>query len=177
LVKACASELRNAKARFEDALADAISNSDLYEVEVATTRVNRRYPHLTEDSVLQAQECEERSNKEVKQRETRRSTKKSFLNLGYQIRGHAKPKTTKKSRLNILDIQMEDFMWHQIVGKDQVCWESNLGSRKGGTRACEKDCRPCNLQPVIREECFIFPRELYGPGKTPKKQIPASPHF
>jgi hypothetical protein len=70
-VKACAAELRNAKARFKDVLADAISNSDHYEVEVATARVERRYPHLTEDNVLQAQEREERIDKEVKQRETR----------------------------------------------------------------------------------------------------------
>jgi hypothetical protein len=26
-------------------------------------------------------------------------------------------------------------------------------------------------------KCFIFPRGLRGPCKTPKKQIPASPHF
>jgi hypothetical protein len=72
-VKACAAELRNAKARFKDVLADAISNSDLYEVEVSTASVERRYPHITEDNVLQAQEREERIDKEVKQRETRRS--------------------------------------------------------------------------------------------------------
>jgi hypothetical protein len=48
-VKSCDDELRNAKARFKDVLADAISNSDLYEVEVATARVKRRYPHLTKD--------------------------------------------------------------------------------------------------------------------------------
>jgi hypothetical protein len=56
LVKACAAELRNAKAHFKDVLADAISNIELYEVEVTTARVERRYPHLTEDNVLQAQE-------------------------------------------------------------------------------------------------------------------------
>jgi hypothetical protein len=83
-VKACDSELRNEKARFKDVLADAISNSELYKVEVATTRVERRYPHLTEDNVVQAQECEERIDKEVKQRETRRSTHKLFWKFGYQ---------------------------------------------------------------------------------------------
>jgi hypothetical protein len=54
-VKVCAAELRNEKVIFKDFLADAISNSDLYEVEVSTARVERRYPHLTEDNVLQAQ--------------------------------------------------------------------------------------------------------------------------
>jgi cytidylate kinase len=85
LVKDCASELRNAKARFKDVLAEAILSSDLYEVEVATARVERRYPHLTEENVFQAQEREERIEKEVKQRDTRQSTQKSFRKLGYQI--------------------------------------------------------------------------------------------
>jgi hypothetical protein len=89
-------------------------------VEVANARVDPRYPHITEENVLQAQEREERIGKEVKQRETRRSTQKSFWKLGYQIRGHMKPKSTKKSCLNRLDVQMEDGLWRQIVGKDQV---------------------------------------------------------
>jgi hypothetical protein len=40
--KDCDSELRNAKARFKDVLAEEISSSDLFEVEVATARVERR---------------------------------------------------------------------------------------------------------------------------------------
>jgi hypothetical protein len=119
-VKDYVSELRNAKARFKDVLAEEISNSDLYEVEVAKARVECIYPHLTEDNVMQAQECEERIKKEVKQRETRRSTQKSFRKLGYQIRGHVKPNYTNKSCLNRLDVQTEDGLWSQIVGKVQV---------------------------------------------------------
>jgi hypothetical protein len=119
-VKECASELRNAKAKFKDVLDEATSNGDLYEVEVATARAERRYPHIVEDNVMQAQEREERIEKEVKQRETRRSTQKSFRKLGYQIRGHVKPNSTKKSSLNRLDVQTEDGLWRQIVGKTQV---------------------------------------------------------
>jgi hypothetical protein len=95
-IKACAAELCNAKARFKGVLADAISNSDLYEVEVATARVERRYPHLTEDNVVQAQERKDQIDKEVKQREARWSTQKSFRKLGYHIQGHAKSNSTKK---------------------------------------------------------------------------------
>jgi hypothetical protein len=116
----CAAELRNAKARFKDILADAISNSDLYEVDIVTVRVKRRHPHPTEDNVAQTQEREVRIYKEFKQRETRQSTQKSFRKLGYQIRGHMKPKSTKKLCLNRLDVQTEDGLWRQIVGKDQV---------------------------------------------------------
>jgi hypothetical protein len=91
MVKGCASELRNAKAKFKDVLDEATSKGDLYEVKVATARVERRYPHLIEDNVMQAQEQEERIEKEVKQREMRHATQNSFPKLGYQIRGHVKP--------------------------------------------------------------------------------------
>jgi hypothetical protein len=63
MVKECASELRSAKAKFKDVLDEATSNGDLYEVEVATAWVERRYPHLVEDNVMQAQEREERIEK------------------------------------------------------------------------------------------------------------------
>jgi hypothetical protein len=66
-LKDCASELRNAKAKFKDVLDEATYNGDLYEVEVSTARVERRYPHLAEDNVMQAQECEDQIEKEVKQ--------------------------------------------------------------------------------------------------------------
>jgi hypothetical protein len=127
-VKECASEFRNAKAKFKDVLDEATSNGSLYEVEMATARVERRYPHLIEDNVMQAQEREERIEKEVKQRETRRATHKSFRKLGYQIRGHVKPNSTKKSSLNRLDVQTEDGLWRQIIGKTQV--EEHLIERK-----------------------------------------------
>jgi hypothetical protein len=104
-VKECDSELRNAKAKFKDFLDEATSNGDLYEVEVATARVDRRFPHLIEENVMQAQEREERIEKEVKQQETKGSTHNSFWKLGYQIRGHVKPNSTKKSSLNRLDVQ------------------------------------------------------------------------
>jgi hypothetical protein len=119
-LKARAAELRNAKERFKDVLAYTISNSDLYEVEIATARVERRYTHLPDDNILQAQEREERIDKEVKQRETRWSTKKSFRKLGYQLRDHMKPNSRQKSSLNILDVQIEDGLWRHIVGNDQV---------------------------------------------------------
>jgi hypothetical protein len=62
-VKECASELRNARAKFKDILDEATSNGDLYAVELATARVERRYPHLIENNVMQAQEREEQIEK------------------------------------------------------------------------------------------------------------------
>jgi hypothetical protein len=54
-VKECASELRNAKAKFKDIIDEETSNGDLYEFEVDTARVEEIYPHLIKDNVMQAQ--------------------------------------------------------------------------------------------------------------------------
>jgi hypothetical protein len=67
-VKECASELRNVKAKFKEVIDEETPNGDIYEVEVATARAERRYPHLIEYNVMQAQEREERIEKEVNQR-------------------------------------------------------------------------------------------------------------
>jgi hypothetical protein len=69
---------------------------------------------------MQAQERKDKIKKEVKQQYTRRATQKSFRKLGYQIRGHVNPKSTRKLSLNRLDVQTEDGLWWQIVGKTQV---------------------------------------------------------
>jgi hypothetical protein len=50
----------------------------------------------------------------------RRATQKSFRKLGYQIQGNVKPNSMKKLILNRLDVQTEDGLWRQIVGKTQV---------------------------------------------------------
>jgi hypothetical protein len=117
-VKNCASELRNARVRFKDVLAKEVSHSDLYEAEVSTARVERRYPHIKEDNVNKNVRNEWK--KEVKQREIRRSSQKSFRKLRYQIRGHVKPNYTRMSSINRLDVQTKDDLWFQIVGKCQV---------------------------------------------------------
>jgi hypothetical protein len=99
-VKECDSELGSAKAKFKDVLDEATSNGDIYEVEVATARLERRSPHIVKDNIMQAQE--------------------PFRKLGYQIQGHVKPNSTKKLSPNRLDVQMEDGHRRQIVCKTQV---------------------------------------------------------
>jgi hypothetical protein len=66
---------------------------------VATARVEKKFPHLTEDNVVCAIEREEKIELEVKARENRRNTQGSFKKLGRQIRGHVKPNSNNKSSL------------------------------------------------------------------------------
>jgi hypothetical protein len=58
-----------------------------------------------------------------------------------------------------------------------LCWESNPGPSEAGTRACEKDCRSYDLQPVKGKEWILCSRGTRGDEESPKKQIPSSSHF
>jgi uncharacterized protein (UPF0335 family) len=49
-ITACIHQLTNTRSQLKDVLKDAKSNGYFYEVEVATVRVEKKYPHLTEDN-------------------------------------------------------------------------------------------------------------------------------
>jgi hypothetical protein len=75
---ACIHQLNNARRQLKDFLKDAANNGSFYEVEVATARVEKKFPHLTKDNVLCAIEREENIELEDKARENRRNTQGSF---------------------------------------------------------------------------------------------------
>jgi hypothetical protein len=56
-------------------------------------------------------------------------------------------------------------------------WESNPGPREGTNRACEKDCRSYDLQPVKGKEWILCSRGTRGNAESLKKQISSSPPF
>jgi hypothetical protein len=78
-------QLNNARRQLKDVLKDAANNGSLYEVEVATARVENKFPLFTEDNVVCAIEREEKIELEVKAREKRRNAQGSFKKLGRQI--------------------------------------------------------------------------------------------
>jgi hypothetical protein len=53
-ITACIHQLINSRIQLRDVLKDAKSNGSFYEVEVATARVERKYPHLTEENLVYA---------------------------------------------------------------------------------------------------------------------------
>jgi hypothetical protein len=63
---ACIHQLNNARRQLKDVIKEAANNGAFYEVEVATARVENKFPHLTEDNVVCAIEREEKIELEVK---------------------------------------------------------------------------------------------------------------
>jgi hypothetical protein len=82
--------------------------------------VEKRFPHLTEDDESCAIEREDRIQHELKSRENKRTSQKTFLKLGRQIRGQVKPNSAKKSSLSKLTVPETDGTRTQIIGKDDL---------------------------------------------------------
>jgi hypothetical protein len=122
ILTACIRQLTNARNHLKDVLKDAKSNGSFYEVEVATTQLEKKYPHLTEDNSAVVIERESKIELEIKARENRRNTQGSFRKLGRQIRGHAKPNMAKKYSLARVTVTDEgpEGLWKHIIGKWQV---------------------------------------------------------
>jgi hypothetical protein len=85
IITACIRQLTNSRIQLKDVLKDAKSKGLLYEVEVKTAIVERKYPHLTEDNLVYSIEIEEKIKMEIKALENRRNAQGSFRNLGRQI--------------------------------------------------------------------------------------------
>jgi hypothetical protein len=118
---ACIHELTYTKGQLNDVLKDATSNGSFYEVEVATARVEKNYPHLTEYNPVCAIKRERKIELEIKARKNRWNTQGSYRKLGRQLRGHVKPKTAKKSSLTRVmapDSGPEGLSKHSIGNDD-----------------------------------------------------------
>jgi hypothetical protein len=107
----CTQEVVNARAKFKDTIKSVKKNGTQYETEVATTRVENKYPHLVEGNVLMALEREAKIQKELTRRENNRVSQGSFKKLGRQIRGHINPSSLKKTSLTRLEIPDQDGVW------------------------------------------------------------------
>jgi hypothetical protein len=80
-------QANNARRKFKDVLNEAKTNGSFYELEVATARVEKRFPHLTEDDDSCAIEREDRIQHELKSRENKRTCRRHFGNWGDKYEG------------------------------------------------------------------------------------------
>jgi hypothetical protein len=123
----CTQKAVNARAKFKDTMKLVKENGTQYETEVATARVECKYPHLVEGNVLMTLEREAKIQKELKRCENHRVSQGSFKKLGRQIRGHINPSSLKKTSLTRLKIPDQDGVWKEIQGKGPM--EEHIAQR------------------------------------------------
>jgi hypothetical protein len=116
----CTQEAVNAREKFKDTMKLVKENGTQYETEVATSRVERKYPHLVEGNVPMTLERAAKIQKELKRSENKRVSQGSFKKLGRHIRGHINPSSLKKTSLTRLEIPDQDGVWKEIQGKSPM---------------------------------------------------------
>jgi hypothetical protein len=89
--------------------------------------VERRHPYLAEENSAHALEREELILREIKRRENKRATARSFKKLGRQIRGLVKSSSIKNNILTRLEVQDATWIWKHIQGKESI--EDHIAQR------------------------------------------------
>jgi hypothetical protein len=125
--KECINQANNMRVRFKDTLKNIKDNSTQYKHEVAVARVERRHPHLADGNSALALERKELILKEIKRREKKRLTARSFKKMGKKIRGHVKPSSLKNNSLTRLEVQYATWISKQIQGKESI--EEHIAQR------------------------------------------------
>jgi ribosomal protein L22 len=98
-IRECIHQANNARRKFKDVLNKAKTNGSFYELEVATARVEKRFPHLTEDDESRAIEREDIIQHELKSRENKRTSQKTFWKLGRKTTRASKAKFSQEIKL------------------------------------------------------------------------------
>jgi hypothetical protein len=113
--------INNARAKLKDVINDATELRSQFEVDLAIAVVENKRPEFRD--VETCMECNKDVifQKEIKSRENRRTTKRSWQKLGRQIRGHLKPHTLQKIKLTAVESPGSDpGAWSRVDMKEQV---------------------------------------------------------
>jgi hypothetical protein len=85
------------------------------------TVVEQKRPEFRSGEIFMECDKDVLVQKELKLIENRRTAKRSWQKFGSQIRGHLKPHTLQKSKLNAVEVSgAVDGSWSRIDTKEQV---------------------------------------------------------
>jgi hypothetical protein len=92
-----------------------------FEVDLDMPVVEHKMPDFRSGETFMECDKDVLVQKELKSRENRRTSKRSWQNIGRQIRWHIKPHTLQKSKLTSVEIPgADDDSWSRIDTKEQV---------------------------------------------------------
>jgi hypothetical protein len=117
----CIHQINNARAKLKDIITQATQLWSEFKVDLATAVIEHKHEHYCTGEEYDAAEKCQFVEKEVKSRENRRTTKKSWRKLERQIRGHIKPNTLNHSELTSVGVQGgTPGSWHRLDRKEAV---------------------------------------------------------
>jgi hypothetical protein len=120
-VRLCIHQINNARSKLKDVVNNAVDLRTQFEVDLAMAVVEHKMPEFRSGETFMECDKDILVQKELKSRENRRTSKRSWQKLGRQIWGHLKPHTLHKSKLNAVEVSgVDDGSWSRIDTKEQV---------------------------------------------------------
>jgi hypothetical protein len=114
-------QISNARSKLKHVVTNETELHTQFEVDLAIAVVKHKRPDFCSGETFM--ECDKDAflQKEIKSRENRRTAKRSWKNVGSQIRGHLEPHTLHKSKITAVEIRGADTgSWSRIDTKEQV---------------------------------------------------------
>jgi hypothetical protein len=107
-VRECIHQINNARSKLKDVVNNAVDLRTQFEVDLAMAVVEHKMPEFRSGETFMECDKDILVQKELKSRENRRIAKRSWKNLGRQIRGHLKLHTLQKSKLTAVEVSGSD---------------------------------------------------------------------
>jgi hypothetical protein len=118
-VRECIHQINNARSKLKDVVYNATKLRTQFEVDLAMAVVEHKRPEFRSGETFMECDKDVIVQKELKSRENRRTAKRSWQNLGRQIRGHLN--TLQKSKLTAVEVSgAANGSWSRIDTKEQV---------------------------------------------------------
>jgi hypothetical protein len=115
-VEECIKQMKQARQKLKDVVANATEHRTQFKVELATAIVEHKHPCLCGGSEYDPVDKDNLVAKVLKTRENRKTAKLSWKMLGRQIRGIIRPETLKRSRLTKMEVPDGDE-WKKVEDK------------------------------------------------------------
>jgi hypothetical protein len=114
-------QINNARSKLKYVVNTAIELRTQFEVDFAMAVVEQKRPEFRLGEIFMECDKDVLVQKELKSRENRRTAKRSWQNLGRQIRGHLKPHSLQNIKLTAVEVSgSADGSWSRIDTKEQV---------------------------------------------------------
>jgi hypothetical protein len=117
----CIHQINNARSKLKVVVNTEIELRTQFDVDLAMAVVEHKMPEFHSGEIFMECDKDVLVQKELKSRENRRTSKRSWQKLGRQIRGYLKPHTLQNSKLTVVEVSgSADGSWSRIDTKEQV---------------------------------------------------------
>jgi hypothetical protein len=106
-LEACIHQIENERSKLKDVIKQATQLRSEFEVDLATAVIEHTHALFRQGEDYGRSEKDQCIEKALKSRYNRRTSKKSWCNLGRHIRGHTKPNSLNRSKLTIVEVPVD----------------------------------------------------------------------